>query len=121
MGEMSSKKEKYAMVAPQNGKEYEESECFKFEAICFRELGNGNIICGICQLECMRLVAHMNESSRCSDIFSMDQFKSEFFKFRHTQSQNRKRMSVIHDGSEPLKEEFRSNDPNLQNPQKSPQ
>ena len=116
---MSSENKKPAMVAPKKGKEYEESECFKFEGICFRELGNGNIICGICQLECMRLVAHMNESSRCSDIFSMDQFKSEFSKFRHTQSQNRKRKSEIHDGCKSLKREFRSNDPDVQNPHKS--
>merc|ERR1711954_39387 len=115
MGEMSNKKKKPAIADPKKNKEYEESECFKFEGICFRELGNGNIICGICQLEVMRLVVHMNESSRCSDIFLMDQFKLEFSKFKHRQSQNRKRKSGIHDGFEPLQTELGFNDPNAQN------
>ena len=68
----------------------EETECFRFEGICFRELYNGNTICGICQVECTKLVVHMNESTKCSEIFPMVKFKSEYSKYRHILSQKKR-------------------------------
>ena len=101
-------------VSPTKDKEYEVAECFKFEGISFRELNNGNIICGVCQVECMRLVVHLNESLKCSDVFKMNEFKAEYSKFRHAESQRKKRKSDIDDVSEPPSKDFRTNDANLQ-------
>merc|ERR1712243_159882 len=52
---------------PKIVKKSHESKSFKFGGLCFRELDNGNMICGICQVECPKLVFHMNDSSMCSE------------------------------------------------------
>ena len=80
------------------------SRAFKFSGICFRELDNGNMICGICQVECTRLVFHMNESSMCSLNFSLDELRLEYSKYRSRQSQEKKRKFEIHGGAKPSEE-----------------
>ena len=38
---------------------------FKFEDILFEETKNGKVKCGICQVECGRLIVHMNDNDYC--------------------------------------------------------
>ena len=90
-------KNDFSILGAKKNKVYEEYESFKFEGICFKELRNGNVICGICQVECIRLVVHMNESSLCSGIFSMDEFRSEYSKYRDRRSRRKRITSETKD------------------------
>ena len=55
---------------------------FKFDEIWFRELINGKIRCGVCEIECVRLVVHLNSSAKCSMNLNMPKLKIEYSKFR---------------------------------------
>ena len=55
---------------------------FKFDDIWFRELKNGKIRCGVCKIECVRLIVHLNSSVKCSMNFNMPILKIEYSKFR---------------------------------------
>ena len=56
---------------------------FKFGGFDFEELENGRIRCGVCQVECIRLVLHINGSPKCAEKFEMQNFKTEYSRYRH--------------------------------------
>ena len=55
-------------------------EFFQFGQVCFEELDSGKIKCGVCQIECIRLMSHLNGSQKCSQYFNLGIFKSEYTK-----------------------------------------
>ena len=59
---------------------------FDWGNLVFLELTNGKIRCGVCQQECVRLISHMNGSIECSRGINMNEFKTEYTKFKHRQS-----------------------------------
>ena len=69
---------------PEKGetKEIKNDVDFKFDEIWFRELINGKIRCGVCKIECVRLIVHLNSSAKCSMNFNMPKLKIEYSKFR---------------------------------------
>ena len=58
---------------------------FSFGGFEFKELGYGKIRCAICQIECIRLVYHLNGSVKCAEMFSMPDFKTEYSRYRSRQ------------------------------------
>ena len=48
----------------------DESEGFIFEGILFRETSTGKMECGVCKVECSRLIVHMNGNDYCTEYFS---------------------------------------------------
>ena len=57
-------------------------QMFKYEGISFQELETGKIVCGICQVECQRLICHLNKSAECNKSFNMENFKVEYVKYK---------------------------------------
>ena len=75
-------------VSPKKYKNDGEISGFVYENILFKETGNGKIECGVCQVECSRLILHMNKNEYCTEYFSnMVDFKLEYSRYRHKQSQ----------------------------------
>ena len=63
---------------------------FIFEGILFIETGTGKVKCGVCQVECSRLIVHMNGNDYCTEYFSsMDEFKLEYSKYRDKESKRK--------------------------------
>ena len=91
-------KDNRKMQALKIEKKNDESKSFKFGGISFKELDNGNMICGICQVECPKLVFHIKDSSMCSEIFSVDEFKAEYSNYRSRKSQEKRRKSDAQEG-----------------------
>ena len=60
----------------------EGKKSFEWEDVVFYELDNGNIKCGICQTETVRLLTHMNISQGCGQGFNMVELKVNFTKHR---------------------------------------
>ena len=64
-------------------KNQDETEDFIFENIRFKENEKGKITCGVCEVECIRLIVHMNDNKYCTEYFSdMAKFKIEYSKYR---------------------------------------
>ena len=61
----------------------EKAASFRFGGFDFEELENGKVRCGVCQVECIRLVAHINGSVRCAEKFRMPEFRAEYSRYRH--------------------------------------
>ena len=59
-------------------KDMEDNESFKLGDVCFKDLDNGKVRCGICQDEFTRLIVHMNVSKECKTYFQMAEFKTEY-------------------------------------------
>ena len=70
-------------TSKKNAKEYEKEGYFRIDGIEFKEAGDGKIRCGVCNVECIRLVAHMNGSKKCVEKFCMPDFRTEYSKYRH--------------------------------------
>ena len=69
------KKPKYSekvddSATEKNDKNTPETEDFIFENIRFRETETGNTRCGVCEVECDRLIVHMNGNKYCTEYFS---------------------------------------------------
>ena len=63
---------------------------FIFEDICFKETKTGKICCGVCEVECSRLIVHMNGNEYCTAYFSnMSEFKRKYSEFRDKLSRSR--------------------------------
>ena len=78
-------------VSQKKDKKEDEAEGFIFEDILFKNTEDGKVICGVCQVECSRLIVHMNGNDYCTEYFSnMDAFKLEFSKYRHRKSKRSK-------------------------------
>ena len=58
-----------------------EKECFKWGHVMFEEMENKKIKCGFCQSECLRLISHLNGSSKCSHGINMVEFKFFYNKY----------------------------------------
>ena len=107
-----------------SGGKYENKEDgagFLFEDILFKVTENDKIKCGICQVECNRLIVHMNQNEYCTQYFSnMAEFKLEYSRYRHSKS-NRKKKEKRESGSpkKGMKQENMDMDTSLQeeNPQ----
>ena len=68
----------------------DKNEDFVFEGICFKELENGKLMCGICEVECSRLIVHMNGNRYCTEYFSnMAEFKRKYSEFRDRMSRSK--------------------------------
>ena len=79
-------------VSPKKYKKAEEITGFVYEDILFKETGNDKVQCGGCQVECSRLILHMNGNEYCTEYFSnMANFKLEYSRYRHKQSQRQKK------------------------------
>ena len=55
---------------------------FEFDNILFEEVENGQTRCGICKIDCLRLIVHLNRYERCASSFDMLRFKAEYSKYR---------------------------------------
>ena len=61
----------------------EDSASFQYEGICFQELAQNKVRCGVCQVECARLIVHLNGSPDCAKCFTnMANLKTEYSKYR---------------------------------------
>ena len=81
---------KVSDATKKNPKKVDETEDFIFEDIRFRETGNCKVKCGICEVECTRLIVHMNGNKYCTAYFSnMTEFKQKYSEFRHKRSQRK--------------------------------
>ena len=60
----------------------EVNKSFNFAQIYFKELDNGQILCGLCQTECIRLMIHLNGNMQCRQYLNMEKFKIEFTKYK---------------------------------------
>ena len=70
---------------------------FIYEDILFKETGDGKVICGVCEVDCKRLIVHMNGNEYCTEYFSnMEEFKIEYSRYRHTQSNKKKEEKAKH-------------------------
>ena len=79
-------------VSPKKYKKAEEITGFVYEDILFKETGNDKVQCGVCQVEWSRLILHMNGNECCTEYFSnMANFKLEYSRYRHKQSQRQKK------------------------------
>ena len=55
---------------------FENLESFRYEDISFDELPKNKVRCGICKVECGRLIVHLNFSKKCAEYISdMASFK----------------------------------------------
>ena len=70
-------------------KNSEDGNCFKFLNLDFQEMKNGKIKCAICQAECVRLVTHLNYSTKCSQYINLEKLKIELSKYRNIQRQKK--------------------------------
>ena len=77
------------IVLPNNDRNQEVKEGFNFANVCFIEVNNGKIKCGICQIECIRLMSHLNGSKKCSQYLNMEKLKTEFTNYKARQSRRR--------------------------------
>ena len=57
--ESSKKKEKWE----------DNSNDFKSGSFCFKNLDNSKVRCGVCQVDCSRLIVHLNKSIQCAKNF----------------------------------------------------
>ena len=66
---------------------FHDLEGFKYSDIYFKELPQNKVECGICQVDCSRLIVHLNASTDCAkQISNMVDLKTEYSKYRHRQS-----------------------------------
>ena len=66
-------------ASPKKHKNTDDIPGFIYEDILFKETGEGEVICGVCEVECKRLIFHMNGNEYCSEYFSsMEDFKVEY-------------------------------------------
>ena len=73
-----------------NPKNLEEKEDFVFDNIRFKGTENGKIRCGICELECARLVVHLNGNKYCTEYLTdMAEFKRKYSEFRDKMSKRK--------------------------------
>ena len=87
---MKTAQKKDSDVTKKNPKSGEETEDFIFEDIRFQETENGKVRCGVCEIECTKLIAHMNRNKYCTEYFSnMHMFKMEYSNFRHNISRKK--------------------------------
>ena len=59
-----------------------ENKCFIWGNVKFEEIENDKIKCGLCQVECLRLISHMNGSPRCTKGINMTEFKISYTKYK---------------------------------------
>ena len=80
-----------------DGKEVE-AEGFIFEDILFKNTEDGKVRCGVCQVECSRLIVHMNGNEYCPQYLSnMTAFKLEYSKYRQKKSIRNKEEKIRHE------------------------
>ena len=60
----------------------EKLESFKCGEVCFEVLDKGYMRCGVCHIECIRLMSHLNGSEECSQYFNLEIFKIEYGKHK---------------------------------------
>ena len=103
---METAQNKGVGATKKNPKTAEETEDFIFEDICFKKNVNGKIRCGVCDLECSRLIVHMNGNQYCTEYFSnMSEFKRKYSEFRDQKSRRKnvdKRTAEDQEGSEKI-------------------
>ena len=67
----------------ENEKNTKEREDFIFEDIRFKEAANGKIKCGVCEVECTKLIVHLNGNKYCTEYFSnMAELTRKYSEFR---------------------------------------
>ena len=112
VGSPPPKKSKYletdesinAHATKKNDKISAETEDFLFENILFKVTEIGNTICGVCKLECARLIIHMNGNRYCTEYFSdMAEFKRKYSEFRDRRSRNKNAKNRKVEGQEKFK------------------
>ena len=86
--------EKVQNIVPVANKKNDENavgtEDFLFQNILFRETESGKTRCGVCEVECTRLIVHMNGNRYCTKYFSdMAVFKRKYSEFRDKRSRRR--------------------------------
>ena len=65
-------------------------EAFIYENILFKETENDKIVCGVCEVECSRLIVHMNGNKYCTEYFSdMTDFKKKYSEYRDKRSRGK--------------------------------
>ena len=84
--------DKDSLTAKKNADNTEKMEDFLYENILFKEMDNGKIRCGICKVECNRLIVHMNGNKYCTEYFSnMADFKKKYSDFRDKRGREKNR------------------------------
>ena len=58
------------MLPKKNYTNSEKMGDFIFENIRFKVTETGKISCGVCEVECLRLIVHMNGNKNCIKYFS---------------------------------------------------
>ena len=54
-------------ACPKMAGEFDMGEGFTFGGYKFNEIIDGKIRCGVCQVDCIRLVFHLNGNKKCSE------------------------------------------------------
>ena len=63
-------------LKPKADNPVEEIKFFEWGNIKFEEMENGKMRCGICQIECLRLIFHRNGNDICRNCINMVKFKN---------------------------------------------
>ena len=88
---LEQKKNESLDASPQQHESTHDIAGFIYEDILFKETGDGKVICGVCKINCKRLIVHMNGNEYCTKYFSgMEDFKKEYSRYRHKRSSEKK-------------------------------
>ena len=82
-------------------------ELFSFGNYEFKELGDGKVRCGVCQVECIRLVFHLNGNVKCAEKFYMPDFKIEYSRYKNNQRLKKNRAKKKGEDPEGFKDDAR--------------
>ena len=81
-------------ASPKTNDNTEDIAGFIYEDILFKETGDRKVICGVCQVDCKKLIVHTNGNEYCTEYFSnMEDFKIEYSRYRH----NNKKKGIAKD------------------------
>ena len=68
-------------LKPKADNPVEEIKFFEWGNIKFEEMENKKMRCGICQIECLRLISHINGSAKCRNRINMVELKNCYNKY----------------------------------------
>ena len=82
--------DKAPLTTKKNDEKITKKEAFIYENILFKETESDKIVCGVCEVECSKLIVHMNGNKYCTEYFSdMTDFKKKYSEYRDKRSRGK--------------------------------
>ena len=86
--------DKAPLTTKKNDEKITKMEAFFYENILFKETESDKIVCGVCEVECTKLIVHMNGNKYCTEYFSdMTDFKKKYSEYRDKRSRGKSRVN----------------------------